>query len=161
MKQFKDDLAFLSNMYPCNITATYRGKRYTFASAETLFQLMKSADGILREEYTAMDGYQAKRYGRSVRLKNDWNLIKFGIMKRTVQLKFAQNTHLAEKLLAVNPQLLVEHNDWGDKYWGVCQGKGLNNLGRILQGVQQWLLGNEDALNKLEENLMHNNLYIS
>jgi len=29
-------------------------------------------------------------------------------------------------------------NHWGDRYWGVCDGKGENNLGKIQMGIRRF-----------------------
>jgi predicted NAD-dependent protein-ADP-ribosyltransferase YbiA (DUF1768 family) len=34
---------------------------------------------------------------------------------------------------------LVEGNTWNDRFWGVCRGKGRNELGRILMRVRTGL----------------------
>ena len=47
------------------------------------------------------------------------------------------NFALTELLLSTEDSSLVEGNDWNDKFWGVCQGKGLNHLGRILMKVRK------------------------
>ena len=56
-----------------------------------------------------------------------------------VALKFKQNLFLAEKLLKTGDEELIEGNDWNDCYWGVCQGKGENKLGQILQRIRSEL----------------------
>ena len=42
-------------------------------------------------------------------------------------------------LLATGEEYLVEGNTWGDKYWGVCGGIGLNHLGKLLMQVRDEL----------------------
>ena len=43
---------------------------------------------------------------------------------------------LREKLLATGNEELIEGNWWGDTYWGVCKGKGENNLGKSLMKIR-------------------------
>ena len=45
--------------------------------------------------------------------------------------KFLQHPHLIEMLLQTGDEELVEGNKWGDRFWGVCKGKGENHLGKI------------------------------
>ena len=59
-------------------------------------------------------------------------------MKRVIKAKFQQHPYLKEKLLALN-EYIVEDNTWNDKFWGRCNGKGENNLGKILIEVRQEL----------------------
>jgi ribA/ribD-fused uncharacterized protein len=74
---------------------------------------------------------QAKDWGQKVQLVPDWEEIKISVMRRLIKAKF-QNPELRAKLLATGDQELVEGNWWGDVFWGVCKGKGQNNLGKIL-----------------------------
>jgi len=34
---------------------------------------------------------------------------------------------------------LIEGNTWGDTYWGVCRGRGSNNLGKLLMKIREVL----------------------
>lgn len=45
-----------------------------------------------------------------------------------------QSNFVAEGATA--EELLVEGNNWNDTFWGVCRGRGENNLGRILMKVR-------------------------
>ena len=60
-------------------------------------------------------------------------------MLRVLRAKFAQNPELAMQLLATGTRYLEETNTWGDTYWGVCEGKGLNMLGKTLMQVRDEL----------------------
>lgn len=33
--------------------------------------------------------------------------------------------------------MLIEGNDWGDTFWGMVDGEGENNLGKILMRVRE------------------------
>src|SRR6266487_3371173 len=69
----------------------------------------------------------AKRRGRRVQLRPDWEDIKNEVMKRLLVMKF-EHGDLAKKLRNTGDEELVEGNTWGDHYWGVDArtGKGLN-----------------------------------
>ena len=60
-------------------------------------------------------------------------------MLNVVRAKFDQHPDLAQKLLETGDEELVEGNTWGDRYWGVCGGKGKNMLGKILMRVREEL----------------------
>jgi hypothetical protein len=78
---------------------------------------------------------EAKRMGKSVELRSDWEEIKMGLMNSLLRRKF-EDPELRMKLLATGERLLVEGNWWGDTYWGVCKGKGENWLGRMLMSLR-------------------------
>jgi predicted NAD-dependent protein-ADP-ribosyltransferase YbiA (DUF1768 family) len=56
-------------------------------------------------------------------------------MKRVLRHKFSV-PEMWEKLDSTGDLELVEDNTWGDRFWGRCNGTGLNNLGRLLMEVR-------------------------
>ena len=82
---------------------------------------------------------EAKRLGRRVKLRPDWEDIKDEVMYEVVLDKFKRNDNLKEKLLDTANAELIEENWWNDTYWGVCKGKGKNKLGKILMKVRDEL----------------------
>ncbi|MCD7839046.1 MAG: NADAR family protein [Erysipelotrichaceae bacterium] len=52
---------------------------------------------------------KAKRAGRKVKLRTDWEDVKLNIMKELIMIKF-QNPLLKEKLLNTGDALLIEGN---------------------------------------------------
>jgi ribA/ribD-fused uncharacterized protein len=82
---------------------------------------------------------QAKRRGRSVQLRSDWERKKLDIMRALDFQKFSRDETAKGKLLATGDQELIEGNTWNDTFWGVCNGKGKNALGVILMAVREEL----------------------
>ena len=80
----------------------------------------------------------AKKMGRSVSLRPDWEDIKDDVMLEGLYRKFT-NDELAEWLLDTGDEELVEGNWWGDRYWDVCKGIGQNKLGKLLMKVREEL----------------------
>ena len=143
--QFRYQYAFLSNMYSCPVF--YQGEKYP--CAETAFQIAKCAnpsdeDLFLNNRGFYVNGFTARNIGRKVKLRSDWEKEKPWIMLEIIRSKF-ENPVLREALLKTGNENLVEDNDWGDTYWGVCNGKGKNMLGRILMYVRNEIKNN--ALN--------------
>lgn len=134
---FTEEYRFLSNFYPCCVQLD--GK--TYISTEHAFQAAKTLDPHEREEIrkTTSPG-RAKRLGRKVKLRKDWESIKIDVMHGLLQQKFKKGSPLADLLLKTGTQDLVEGNTWGDTFWGVCRGKGKNHLGKLLMLVRQELL---------------------
>ena len=134
---FFDEYRFLSNFWMCNIE--YEGIKYP--SVEHAYQAAKTNDKekqmIIAKLSTAVE---AKKYGRILVVRKDWDDIKLEIMYTLVKKKFANNNILKRQLLATGDAILVEGNTWGDVFWGVCNGVGENHLGKILMKVRQELL---------------------
>ena len=57
-------------------------------------------------------------------------------MRSVLLAKFAV-PELRDALLATGDVELVEVNTWGDTYWGVCRGRGRNQLGRTLMRIRE------------------------
>ena len=130
IKEFRDEYAFLSNFYSCLIE--FEG--YTYQNAEAAFQAQK--DLSRRNEFTSLNPVVAKRLGKKVNLRSDWEEVKVDIMRRIVKCKFEQNPDLKEKLINTGDRLLIEGNTWNDTFWGVCKEKGKNMLGIILMELR-------------------------
>lgn len=132
---FKGTYHFLSNFYMLAIV--YEGKCY--ASVEHAYQAAKTLSEDEREmiRQCPKPG-DAKRLGRSVTLRSGWDKLRFDVMSALLTQKFSDPT-LRDRLLATGDAELIEGNDWGDKFWGVFQGKGQNNLGKLLMMVRSKL----------------------
>ena len=131
--EFRGSYDFLSNFY--DSTITYEG--LTYKNAEAAFQAQK--DKARSSEFTTLPPNLAKRLGRNVRLRKDWDKVKDQIMFDIVKAKFEQNSELMEKLILTGDSYLEEGNTWNDRYWGVCNGVGKNKLGEILMQVRKRL----------------------
>jgi ribA/ribD-fused uncharacterized protein len=77
-----------------------------------------------------------------VSLRKDWEQVKYDIMLDIVRAKFSQNPEIKEKLIATGNTPLEEGNTGGDRIWGTVNGKGANNLGKILMKVREELAEN-------------------
>jgi ribA/ribD-fused uncharacterized protein len=134
--RFTGDHDFLSNFHPSPIEVDgilYPTVEHAFQAATTAIPEEKQA---LAETTTPGS---AKRLGRKVQLRSDWEQVKVGIMEELVRLKFTTHPDLGEQLLATGDAELVEGNNWNDRFWGVCRGKGQNQLGKILMKVRSEL----------------------
>lgn len=127
---FRGEYAFLSNFYEADVH--YWGLK--FRNNEAAFQAMKNPSQA--KLFTGIDAATAKRLGRKVMLRHDWEQIKENVMYSICLAKFTQNPELGERLLATGDRMLIEGNTWGDTVWGVCNGIGKNLLGNILMRVR-------------------------
>jgi ribA/ribD-fused uncharacterized protein len=137
-KAFSGEKAFLSNFQACKVTLD--GVEYP--SVEHAYSAAKSLDPLVRKEIlSCQTPGKAKQYWKktSNKVREDWNDVRLGIMEDLVRQKFTNDASLAQKLLATENEELVEINSWGDVYWGVCNGKGENHLGKILMKIREEL----------------------
>lgn len=146
INSFRGEHAFLSNFYQA--VFEWRGRRWF--CGEQAFQYAKT--DYPRDDYlgraTARDLAKrlldtgnpktAKKYGREIPLDTKfWNQHRVQIMREITHAKFATaGNDIAGKLIRTGDAMLIEGNDWGDKFWGRClengQWVGLNKLGVIL-----------------------------
>lgn len=139
---------FLSNFWPSPIDAW--GRRYP--TNEHYYQAMKArrkADhDMIRLADTARE---AKKLGKHIETRNNWNIVKIAIMKEGLDAKFSI-PRLKQQLLATNNEILIEGNTWHDNYWGDCRCprcqniKGVNMLGTLLMSIRSEIMLNEYRL---------------
>jgi ribA/ribD-fused uncharacterized protein len=134
IEHFNGEYGFLSNFYTAEVV--YEGIEYK--SVEHAYQAAKSLDPAERNEVAmASTAGIAKKLGKHVTKRDDWDEIKLAVMFDLVMQKFKNHADLREKLIATGDQELVEGNWWGDRFWGVCKGTGENHLGKILMRVRE------------------------
>lgn len=130
---FRGEYFFLSNFYPAKVT--YDGME--FKNNEAAFQAAKCPERA--KEFCNLGASEAKRLGRKVKLRKDWEKIKVQVMYDICTAKFTSNPDLMIKLLNTKDEILIEGNNWGDRTWGVCNGVGKNVLGKILMLIRKEL----------------------
>lgn len=132
---FDGKYAFLSNFYSSPIVPFNDGIIYP--TVEHAFQAYKTTDINKRKEIaTQPTPGKAKRLGRHVKMRDDWREIRIDVMYIALKEKF-RDLELRTKLLATGNAELIEGNWWGDKFWGVCEGEGENNLGKLLMKIRE------------------------
>lgn len=138
---FRGAHGFLSNFALLDPPIRYEGIVYT--STEAAFQAAKTLDLDERKVIAKLSPGQSKKMGSLVKLRPDWEAVKLQVMYDVNWQKYC-DLKFAAKLLATAGHELVEGNDWGDTYWGVCRGiVGDNHLGKILMRIRDEL---QDAL---------------
>lgn len=140
---------FLSNFY---VPAPVKVNSVWYPSSEHAFMACKSLDPKIQEQIRKCSTpREARKLGRKILLRPDWEQIKYDIMYQAVKSKFFNNPNLGLRLIRTGDALLVEGNNWGDKTWGQVQNQeeeweGKNWLGRILMDVRKELA--EDIMSK-------------
>lgn len=132
IESFSGDYRFLSNFWPAEVMF----QNIKFPSVEHAYQAAKSKDGDVWLEFSTLPtAGVAKRFGRNIEIREDWNSIRLNVMFKLLEQKFA-HPELKELLLATSGCELIEGNNWGDTFWGVCKGEGKNHLGRMLMSIR-------------------------
>jgi len=133
--EFRGKYFFLSNFYEYPIL--YDGVFYK--SSEHAYQAQKTFDA---DEIEAIKGAKtpgkSKRLAKEATIREDWESVKIDVMRDVLWAKFS-NPDLCKELLATGSAYLIEGNDWEDHFWGICDGKGKNILGKLLMEIRDEL----------------------
>lgn len=144
IKEFQKEYRWLSNFPDCEVVLdglTYRSVEYAYQAAKTL--IMSERAHIIAAGYAG----EAKRRGKLVTKRPDWEQIKLQVMEDLLRQKFSQK-YFRDKLLATGDQELIEGNSWHDVFYGVCNGKckkgphssyGDNHLGKLIMKIRDEL----------------------
>jgi ribA/ribD-fused uncharacterized protein len=122
---FREQYRFLSNFYVEPDGTHVEGE----------FQAQK----VLNPSLCKLTPFAAKQMGCRFPRRTDWDAIRLATMELLVRQKFTDHHELQEALLATGDEELVEGNYWNDTFWGVCNGHGLNHLGKILMKIRNEL----------------------
>lgn len=132
IKGFKGAWQFMSNFYYVDVI--FEGMIYR--TTEHAYQAAKFLDIEKRKYIQSLETPQeAKRVGRQAGIREDWNSVKYEIMYDLNAQKYSK-PKFCKLLLESGEAYLEETNHWGDVYWGVCNGVGENNLGKILMHIR-------------------------
>ena len=103
--RFRGEYDFLSNFYRCNIE--YEGVIYS--SVENAFQAAKTLDLEERKQFENCSAKEAKKRGKSVKLRSDWDNVKVKITCNLVFQKFNNSEYLMTRLLIVQDNIIEEN----------------------------------------------------
>lgn len=138
INSFSGEFEFLSNFYPSPIVVAGE----FFPTVEHCFQAFKAEhkEDFIRIQ-TAVTPGAAKRIGRTIEMRPDWESIKIDVMSSALEKKF-EIPELREKLLATGNEPLIEGNWWHDNFYGNCKCVkcenilGHNILGKLLMNLR-------------------------
>ncbi len=150
--KFDGEFAFLSNFFPSPISVCLSMPDGTTqcvqaATVEHAFQASKAKtveDALFILNQTTPG--RAKRAGKKIALADGWDENRLTIMHSWVERKFAQDGLLRRLLLNTGNAQLIEDNNWGDRWWGICDGVGENHLGKILMDVRNLMRTSYDLV---------------
>jgi ribA/ribD-fused uncharacterized protein len=136
--------SWMSNFHP----GPYEIDGLWWPTVEHYYQAQKTLDendrGIIRNMSYP---WQAKRYGKLVKLREDWDTVKVDVMEKSLRIKFAVGTVLESRLLDTDGHVLVHLSPW-DSFWG---SPGFNKLGKLLMQIRGDLRDERQHESLLEE----------
>ncbi len=140
IKGFFGEYSFLSNFFKCPNGIYFNN--IVFPSTENAYQSFKFSEKYAKA-FAQLTATQSKELAKMIKDKDksgynddDWRKKKKDIMFGLVFQKFTNDLDFKKKLIDTKDKYLEESNSWGDQYWGVCNGVGENNLGKILMRVR-------------------------
>lgn len=135
IRSFKDNYRFLSNFWPAPVELD--GMLYP--SVENAYQAAKTLSEGERDAFLTATPGKAKKLGRRLKIRSDWESVKISIMRDLLEKKF-QYKALRALLIATGETPIEEGNTWGDTFWGVYRGVGENHLGKLLMEIREQML---------------------
>lgn len=133
IESFTGEYRWLSNFWPARVR--YWGEWFT--SVEHAYQAAKFVPHDMprfNEIQYAKRPAEAKKLGQGGEIRPDWEEAKLRVMESLLEQKFTGA--MAIKLAETGDAELIEGNWWGDTFWGVCEGKGENHLGKLLMKIR-------------------------
>lgn len=121
-----------SNFAP--FTVDYDGIQYK--NSEAAWQAQKTLDPAQRIQFQSLGPSEAKKLGRRVNLRPDWEEVKYGLMVDVCYAKFSQHYDIKQTLLSTGDEEIIENTTgWHDNIWGNCDcPKCITKVGRNLLG---------------------------
>ena len=119
---FSGEYDFLSNFHP--------NQPDSHVTVEHLFQAEKATgqsdyDFIMSSETPSL----AKKRGRMITLRKDWESVKYELMYKCLVRKF-KNADMRERIIFTGCAYLEEGNSWHDNEWGACSCERCFNLSK-------------------------------
>lgn len=133
MKFNKYDRSILSNNAYCTVTLIIGEKEYEFINAESAYQAIK-CEGF-EELFLETSAETAITLAKLLPHRPDWEDIKLLAMQTVLEAKFAKDSNYGYLLSKIKGKI-KEVNETNDTYWGTCNGKGKNYLGKLLMQVR-------------------------
>jgi ribA/ribD-fused uncharacterized protein len=116
INRFEGHYSFLSNF----VSASVELDGVVYPAVENAFQAAKTLNLNQREVLRQCTAGHAKKAGRQLDLRPDWESVKVHVMRLLLQQKFAAGSELARSLLATGDAYICEGNTWHDNFWGAC-----------------------------------------
>ncbi len=150
IEQFDGNTRWLSNMFRQQVGNIVLPEEAEVPTVEHYYHIDRFTDRDARHLIIIQPtGHLAKRMSRALKeadvpYRPDWKERRLPVMRAGNWQKYTRNPDLAELLLATGDETLIEGNDHGDRFFGVCppgSNKGENWLGIIAMDIRDELRG--------------------
>lgn len=135
IEQFRKEYGWLSNFTDVTIVLDdikYRSVEHAYMSAKSDEKEWKLFCADFNNTASKI-----KLESKTIKIKQNWNLIKLQVMEDCLRQKFNQEPFKTQ-LINTNDMYIQEGNNWSDKYWGVClkTNQGSNHLGKLIMKIR-------------------------
>lgn len=140
---FKNDTK-LTNYFLCDVLVD----GIMYSSSEAAYHSQKFLDEDIKKIMAKLTPDESKHVSRILSrfIRDDWDDVKYNLMKKVVVEKFKQNQDCLEELLDTGSMELIEDTTgWHDNTWGECKCDDCKNLehknllGKILVEIREEL----------------------
>lgn len=133
IESFRGHYGWLSNFW--RVDVVYMGEVYP--SVEHAYQAAKCTSEKDRQIIkNCASPALAKKTSRILPIISKWEEVREGIMLYLLREKFKKEP-FKTMLIETGQRELIEGNTWEDTFWGICNGKGKNILGKLLMKVRE------------------------
>lgn len=121
---------------------------YVYKAVSYAYQAARSSEQYIREKiYLADNVMEMYEIAAKIEDPPEWNKKRTRLMEQLIRDKFRRNGDLRDKLKATENRELI--NSYADEtvsnlFWGMVDGRGQNQLGRILEMVRSDIHNNLD-----------------
>lgn len=131
---FQGDYRWLSNFAPVSIVYD----DVVYPSVENAYVAAKTTDIASRVQLETCSPATAKSIGKTLVLRSHWEQLKVPLMYRFLCQKYNSDPYKT-LLIGTVGQYIEETNGWQDRFWGVCDGRGQNILGKLIMKIRDEL----------------------
>jgi len=139
-EKFNYEGQWIRNWFSNMIESPFLWDGINWRSVENFYQAHKTTDYHAMVYVSKLEPRAAKKWGKNMKIRSDWNAIKYDVMLEGLRVKF-RIPEWRMRLLETKSEILIEWNNWNDKIWGVSikDNQGENLLGQALMQVRDEL----------------------
>lgn len=147
--EFRGVLYFLANGFQYPFDYTINDVVYRFQNADAAFQAARSPSRAM--EFVGLTSKEAKELGKKMKKKDirpDFNEVRLELMESILYQKFS-NPAMWPRLFSIKEPITMDVS-YMDRFWGLYQGRGQNNMGKCLTNVRNRILKEKGLLTEKE-----------